>query len=71
MSTIQQQIAALEQRRSAIYSGAAGRALTTHELAQIKDIARALDAAWQLRRHQQASQPAVDHELVLVRELGR
>lgn len=48
MSTVQQQITELEQRRSAIYAGAAGRRITDTEILQLRVIARALTAAWEL-----------------------
>lgn len=66
--SVLQQIAALEARRAEIYAGAAGRWLTPAECAQLHQLARALDAAWQLRRQQQARRPQADHELLLVRE---
>ena len=69
--TIHKQIAALEARRAEIYAAASGRWLSAAEQEQLRQIGRALDAAWQLRRLDQAQRPRVDHELVLVREFGR
>ena len=68
---IHEQIAALEARRAEIYAAASGRWLSAAEQEQLRQIARALDLAWQLRRLDQAQRPHVDHELVLVREFGR
>ncbi len=70
MSELHQQIAALEARRAEIYAASSGRWLTAAEQEQLRQITRALDLAWQLRRLDQAQRPRVDHELVLVRRFG-
>ena len=68
--SIQDQITALEARRAEIYAAASGRWLSAAEQEQLRQIARALDLAWQLRRLDQAQRRHVDHELVLVRRFG-
>ena len=69
--TIQDQITALEQRRAEIYATASGRWLTAAEQEQLRQIAHALDLAWQLRRLDQAQRSHVDHELTVVQQFRR
>lgn len=71
MSELHQQIAALEARRAEIYAAASGRWLTAAEQEQLRQIARALDLAWQLRRLDQAQRPRADHELTVVQQFRR
>lgn len=66
MTTIAQQIAALEARRSEIYAAASDRWLSQVERAQLAQFAAALDLLWALRRQDLARQPVPDHELIVV-----
>ena len=65
MSNVQSQIADLEAQRTALYAGAAGRHLTAIERERLRMISRALSAAWELRRIEQAQNEPIEHELII------
>ena len=69
MTDTQRRIADLEARRTALRQVTAGRERTGAERELFLLLDAAIAKAWELRRHERAQQPQIDHELIIVRTL--
>jgi len=71
MSDTLQRIAFLSEERRQLHEEGLRRWLTEAERDRLHQLDGDIREAWDLRRLEQAQQPQIDHELVIVRELGR